>query len=180
MNCLRATVRFEVERNASANRDATQHTSHVTGCVCQACPWVLFSIPSGCKLKDRSEQVDCVVCRHFGLDCQKRSRAAVSFDCLQRSHNLKTEGASAHLSSQPNLPISLAVYRKLAAFLASIPTIRLLRRACVRVRADEGVGADLLIECAVEDVLSEFAEQDGQVLIQYGPDDVRQKPAIRQ
>ena len=78
------------------------------------------------------------------------------------------------------MPISLAVYRKLAAFLASIPTIRLLRRACVRVRADEGVGADLLIECAVEDVLSEFAEQDGQVLIQYGPDDVRQKPAIRQ
>ena len=31
MNCLRATVRFEVERNASANRDATQRTSHVTG-----------------------------------------------------------------------------------------------------------------------------------------------------
>ena len=28
MNCLRATVRLEVERNASANRDATQHTSH--------------------------------------------------------------------------------------------------------------------------------------------------------
>ena len=50
----------------------------------------------------------------------------------------------------------------------------------MRVRAHEGVGADLFIECAVEDVLSEFAEQDGQVLIQYGPDDVRQKPAIRQ